>query len=209
VKPNVSVARATVAGQGLKLELSDGTTEDVDLVVLATGYRINITKYQIIDSALQQQIQKTADGYPVLDVGLQTSVNGLYMAGVIGERTLGPTLRFVTGTSNAGPRLAASITSHLRSTAKRRANKRNSCLRRKTTRSGGGDVLGGNSSAWVWPEALGEGIPYGCSIPTVQVYRPIFEIHHARFETKEPMVEVLLREDGARARWLGFISSGR
>jgi len=29
------------------------------------------------------------------------------MAGVIGEKTLGPTLRFVTGTSNAGPYLAA------------------------------------------------------------------------------------------------------
>jgi thioredoxin reductase len=116
VKPSVSVTRATVVGQGVKLELSDGTTEDVELVVLATGYRIDITKYQIIDSALQQRIQKTADGYPVLDTGLQTSVSGLYMAGVIGERTLGPTLRFVTGTSNAGPRLAASIASRRKST---------------------------------------------------------------------------------------------
>ena len=56
-----------------------------------------------------QHIQKTADGYPVLDTSLQTSVKGLYMAGVIAEKTLGPTLRFVTGTSNAGPRLAAGV----------------------------------------------------------------------------------------------------
>ena len=124
VKPNVSVARATVVGSGLRLELTDGTTEDVDLAVLATGYRIDITKYQIIDSALQQKIQKTADGYPVLDTGLQTSVSGLYMAGVIGERTLGPTLRFVTGTSNAGPRLAASVVSR-RTATETSSSKRN------------------------------------------------------------------------------------
>jgi thioredoxin reductase len=54
-------------------------------------------------------VQQTADGYPVLTTGLQTTVDGLYMAGVVAEKTLGPTLRFVTGTSNAGPRVAAAI----------------------------------------------------------------------------------------------------
>jgi len=110
VRTGVSVARAAIAGTGLRLELSDGTIDNVDFVVCATGYRIDISKYQILDSSLRQHTQKTADGYPVLDMSLQTSVSGLYMAGVIGERTLGPTLRFVTGTSNAGPRLAAAIT---------------------------------------------------------------------------------------------------
>ncbi len=109
VRTNVTVNQATPAGTGLKLELSDGTTEQVDFAMLATGYKIDISRYQILDGALQQRVQRTPDGYPVLDMNLQTSVNGLYMAGVIGERTLGPTLRFVTGTSNAGPRLAAAI----------------------------------------------------------------------------------------------------
>jgi len=110
VRTSVSVTRAATAGAGLQLELSDSTTDQVDFVVLATGYRIDISKYHIIDSSLQERVQKTPDGYPVLDTSLQTSVSGLYMAGVIGEKTLGPTLRFVTGTSNAGPRLAAAIT---------------------------------------------------------------------------------------------------
>lgn len=110
VRTGISVSSAAITGTGLRLELSDGTNDHVDFVVLATGYRIDVSKYQILDSSLQQRIQKTSNGYPVLDTGLQTSVKGLYMAGVIGERTLGPTLRFVTGTSNAGPRLAAAIT---------------------------------------------------------------------------------------------------
>ena len=110
VRTSASITRATVAGSGLRLELSDGSSENVGFVVCATGYRINISKYQILDSSLQQRVQKTSEGYPVLDTSLQTSVSGLYMAGVIGEKTLGPTLRFVTGTSNAGPRLASAIT---------------------------------------------------------------------------------------------------
>lgn len=110
VRTGVSVTRAAIAGTGLRLELSDNTTENVDFVVCATGYRIDISKYQILDSSLQQRVQRTSAGYPVLDTGLQTTVKGLYMAGVIGEKTLGPTLRFVTGTSNAGPRLASAIT---------------------------------------------------------------------------------------------------
>jgi thioredoxin reductase len=92
------------------LELSNGTKDHVDFVVLATGYRIDISRYQILDSSLKRQIQRTPEGYPLLDTNLQTSVTGLYMAGVVGEKTLGPTLRFVTGTSNAGPRLAAGVT---------------------------------------------------------------------------------------------------
>ena len=110
VKTGVSVARVAIDGTGMRLELSDGTTDRVDFVLLATGYRIDISKYHILDSSLHQRVRKTSDGYPVLDTSLQTSVSGLYMAGVVGERTLGPTLRFVTGTSNAGPRLAAAIT---------------------------------------------------------------------------------------------------
>lgn len=109
LRTSVRVASVARTGSGLKLALSDGTTDQVDLAVLATGYRIDISKYHILDGSLKQQVQKTPDGYPVLDIGLQTSVDGLYMAGVIAEKTLGPTLRFVTGTSNAGPRLAAAV----------------------------------------------------------------------------------------------------
>lgn len=109
VRTSVSVADVTKSGTGLKLALSDGTADVVDSVLLATGYRIDISRYDILGSSLKQHIEKTPDGYPVLDTNLQTSVKGLYMAGVIGEKTLGPTLRFVTGTSNAGPRLTAGI----------------------------------------------------------------------------------------------------
>jgi thioredoxin reductase len=110
IRTSTQVSRAGVLGPKLTLDLSDGTAEQFDMVVLATGYKVDVSKYEILDSALRQKIGKTPEGYPVLSMDLQTSIPGLYMAGVVAEKALGPTLRFVTGTSNAGPRLAASIT---------------------------------------------------------------------------------------------------
>jgi thioredoxin reductase len=113
VRANLTTARAEVAGRRVRLTFNDGTTEVYDRVVLATGYRIDVSKYHVLDVALRRELQRTSDGYPVLSTGLETSVEGLYMAGVVGEKTLGPTLRFVTGTSNAGPRLAAAAARRL------------------------------------------------------------------------------------------------
>jgi thioredoxin reductase len=110
VRTGVTVSRAEESGSGLELNLSDGNVERFDLVVLATGYKVATSKYNLLDEALRKSIEQTPDGYPVLSMSLETSLPGLYMAGVIAEKALGPTLRFVTGTSNAGPRLASAIT---------------------------------------------------------------------------------------------------
>jgi thioredoxin reductase len=110
VKTGVSINNTELTPSGIKLHLSDGRTHETDVVVLCTGYKIDISKYRILDNTLEQMVSKTAEGYPVLETTLQTTVKGLYMAGVIAEKTLGPTLRFVTGTSNAGSRLAAGLT---------------------------------------------------------------------------------------------------
>jgi FAD-dependent urate hydroxylase len=109
VRTRVHVTQACAAGDRLKLELSDGTSDMVDRALLATGYRIDMARFPILDPELRRAVQANADGYPVLTTGLETTVKGLYMAGVVGEKTLGPTLRFVTGTSNAGPRVAEAI----------------------------------------------------------------------------------------------------
>jgi FAD-dependent urate hydroxylase len=109
VRTCVTVSGVEAAKGGLTLRFSDGTTDRVHRVVLATGYKIDVSRYHVLNESLRGGIEKTSDGYPVLGTNLQTSVPGLFMAGVVGERTLGPTLRFVTGTSNSGHRLAAAI----------------------------------------------------------------------------------------------------
>lgn len=112
IKTGVEVRDVQVIDGGLRLSLSDGSQEHVQRVVLATGFHIDVTRYGMLDASLHASI-RTRGGYPELTTGLETSVPGLYMTGVVGERTLGPTLRFVTGTSNAGPRLASAIAARL------------------------------------------------------------------------------------------------
>jgi len=114
IRKNLSTTHAELSGKRIKLTFNDGSSDVFDRVVIATGYAIDMERYPVIDESLKQQIRRTAIGYPVLSTGLETSVDGLYMVGVIGERTLGPTLRFVTGTSNAGPRLATAVVTKLR-----------------------------------------------------------------------------------------------
>lgn len=108
IKTRVTVRDVATTCGRLKLTFSDGSSEVVDRVLLATGYKIDVGRYPLLDESLRQAL-KTTDGYPALSMSLETSVPGLYMAGVVGEKALGPTLRFVTGTSNAAPRLAAAI----------------------------------------------------------------------------------------------------
>src|SRR5206468_4045860 len=103
VKTNVIIDSVQIVDGRLKLTLNRNETVWCDHVLLATGYQIDGSRYPILDPSLRKAIRLTEDGYPILTTGLETSVPGLYMAGVIAEKTLGPTLRFVTGTCNAGP----------------------------------------------------------------------------------------------------------
>jgi thioredoxin reductase len=108
VKYNRNVTSAERVGNQLRLTLDDGASELFDQAVLGTGYKVDISQWEILESSLRQAI-RTVNGYPDLTLGCETSVQGLHMVGVVAEKTLGPTLRFVTGTSNAGPRVAAAI----------------------------------------------------------------------------------------------------
>src|SRR5262249_38050180 len=108
VQAGVTVRCVEHLKNGLKLTLSSGAVETVDRVVLATGYKVDISKLGILDEAVTRNL-KVSDGYPDLTTGLETSVKGLYMAGVVAGRRLGPTMRFATGTSNARPPLAAAV----------------------------------------------------------------------------------------------------
>jgi len=108
VKTDAHIASAKVEDGGLTILFKDGSSHKTDRVLLATGYKVDITKCRLLDESIMRELD-IEDGYPVMSTSLETSVPGLYMAGVIGEKTLGPSLRFVTGTSNAGPRLGAAL----------------------------------------------------------------------------------------------------
>ncbi len=106
-----SVVSATDVNGDLQLKLDDGTERRVDHVLLGTGYRVDISKYDFLCASLLREIQQL-DGYPDVSEGLTTSVPGLHFTGAAAARKFGPLLYFVTGTDFASRELASYLRRH-------------------------------------------------------------------------------------------------
>ncbi len=83
-------------GDGLRLCLSDGTSRDVDHVLLGTGYRPKVREIPFVDPTLREQVSQR-DGFPVLNQWFESSVPGLHFVGGLAGRTFGPICSFVAG----------------------------------------------------------------------------------------------------------------
>jgi cation diffusion facilitator CzcD-associated flavoprotein CzcO len=82
------------------LRLSDGTERTVDHVLMGTGFRPDISKYEFLAPAIVQRIRQT-HGYPHLRNGLESTVPGLHFLGAPAAWSYGPLMQFVSGTSFA------------------------------------------------------------------------------------------------------------
>ena len=102
------VVSAAVAGSRLRLRLDDGTERLVDHALLATGFRVDVTRYSFFSQALLKRIV-TVDGYPVLKRGLESSTPGLHFVGKPAAWSFGPLLGFVSGAEFAATELIHSI----------------------------------------------------------------------------------------------------
>jgi FAD-dependent urate hydroxylase len=94
------VVGAEQAGQRLRLTLDDQTIREVDHILLATGYRVDITKHSWIEPELVNSVL-TRNGSPILRNGFETSVPGLHFLGAPAAESFGPLMRFVAGTGYA------------------------------------------------------------------------------------------------------------
>lgn len=96
VSTGSTVLSASVRGSKVELKLSDGSYRQVDHVLMATGYRVDVRKYEFLSSRLLSQI-RLIDGYPVLRDGFESSVAGLHFLGAPAVWSYGPLMRFVAG----------------------------------------------------------------------------------------------------------------
>jgi hypothetical protein len=113
------VISAGVAGSQLRLRLDDGTERLVDHALLATGFRVDISRYPFLPQPLLKRLE-TASGFPVLKCGLESSIPGLHFLGKPAAWSFGPLLGFVSGAEFASNELVRSITRNNGSTRKSR-----------------------------------------------------------------------------------------
>jgi FAD-dependent urate hydroxylase len=103
------VVSAAEKGSQLHLKLDDGSERLVDHALLATGFRVDVTRYPFLSPALAKQIE-TVNGFPVLKRGLESSVPGLHFLGKPASWSFGPLLGFVSGAEFASTELVRSVT---------------------------------------------------------------------------------------------------
>ena len=108
VRTGVEIADFEVTGDAVKLQLSDGTIQSVDHVLLATGYRVDLARYPFFDESLVARIA-CVGGYPNLSDGFETSVPGLHIVGAPAAWSFGPLMRFVAGSGFAARTLTRGI----------------------------------------------------------------------------------------------------
>jgi len=109
ITPHTSVTEAMERGDGLSLKLSDGTTREIDHLILGTGYSANIDALSFIDAALRRQVQ-VHDGFPLLNEWFESSVPALHFVGAPAWFTFGPLCRFVVGSKVAARQVARRAT---------------------------------------------------------------------------------------------------
>lgn len=109
---NISCGRAVVSATAsrnrVELKLSDGSKRSVDHVLMATGYRIDVRKYEFLSESLVSAV-RLVDGCPVLSTGFESSVPGLHFLGAPGVYSYGPLMRFVAGADFAARQVSRSV----------------------------------------------------------------------------------------------------
>jgi cation diffusion facilitator CzcD-associated flavoprotein CzcO len=90
----VEACRESPDGE-IEVELSNGTRLAVDYVILATGYKADMTKVPYLAGVIDRL--ELADGFPILDEHFQSSLEGLFITGFPATRDFGPFFGFVRG----------------------------------------------------------------------------------------------------------------
>jgi hypothetical protein len=102
------VSTVETADDAVRLRLDDGSVGEYDLVVLGTGFQVDVARYPFLGRALLERISSVR-GYPVLTRHFETSSPGLHIVGAPAARAFGPLMRFVAGSDFASRRVAAGI----------------------------------------------------------------------------------------------------
>ncbi len=90
------IRSVTPVGDRAQIQYTDGRVIEVDHLLLATGYMVDLRAYRFIAPQLLKTI-KSVRGFPILHRGMASSVPGLHIVGWPATWTYGPLMRHVVG----------------------------------------------------------------------------------------------------------------
>ena len=100
----------------LTVQAADGSKREIvtEHLIAATGYRVDLERLRFLNADIRSKL-KTVNGAPVLSSSFESSIPGLYFAGVAAANSFGPVMRFAFGAGFA----ARTITRALAKSASR------------------------------------------------------------------------------------------
>ena len=107
VRIGTSITGPSQSGEGLELGFDDGSRSHVDHLLLATGYRVDVTRLTLLAPLVGSL--RLVRGSPRLSASYESSVPGLYFVGAAATESHGPLMRFVAGTGLAARAVSAGI----------------------------------------------------------------------------------------------------
>jgi hypothetical protein len=113
IRLGTSVVDVAQLGDRVRVRLSEGSERIVDHVILGTGYGVDVSKYGFLATSIIQSMN-CCNGYPRLNEGLETSVQGLHIIGAPAAWSFGPLMQFVSGTRYASEALTRYISGNRR-----------------------------------------------------------------------------------------------
>ena len=103
-----SIVSVAPARGRARIRLDDGSERTVHHILLGTGYRVDVSRYDFLAPELVRSIRRF-NGYPWLREGLETSVPGLHILGAPASWSFGPLMHYVSGTHYASRSLMRCI----------------------------------------------------------------------------------------------------
>ena len=92
--PNTIVKAAEERRGSIKVTFDNGSQVDIDHLLMATGYKVDIQRLDFIEPTLSAEIA-TDQGAPLLDEDFMTTVSGLFITGLPAGRDFGPFFGFM------------------------------------------------------------------------------------------------------------------
>ena len=120
VLPRTEVAKCVEINNEQHVTLSNGETITCDEIVLATGYKVDITRLPILAAGNILDQLATRNGFPLLDEHFQTSINGLFITSMPATQDFGPFFAFTISVRVSAKLICEAVKKH-----EQRTNARN------------------------------------------------------------------------------------
>ena len=99
----------------LAVRFDNGRTPTVDSIILATGYKVNISQVPFLAQGNILNRLETRNGFPVLNEHFETNVPGLFMTSMTAVQDFGPFFAFTVSARISARLIGQAVMSQRRS----------------------------------------------------------------------------------------------